>query len=142
MAASLPLDGRIAIITGASRGIGKAVAIHLHSLGAKVAINYASNSTQADLIASELNASGISSYPRAIAIKSDISDPDQVKRLFDRAEQEFSSKVHILVNCAGVMDPKYPTLANTPVDDWDMTFNVNTRGAFLCCKEAANRLAH
>lgn len=142
MAASLPLDGRIAIITGASRGIGKAVAIHLHSLGAKVAINYASNSTQADLIASELNASGTSSYPRAIAIKSDISDPDQVKRLFDRAEQEFSSKVHILVNCAGVMDPKYPTLANTSVDDWDMTFNVNTRGAFLCCKEAANRLAH
>ncbi|KAH9784451.1 pentatricopeptide repeat-containing protein [Citrus sinensis] len=101
-----------------------------------------SNSTQADLIASELNASGTSSYPRAIAIKSDISDPDQVKRLFDRAEQEFSSKVHILVNCAGVMDPKYPTLANTSVDDWDMTFNVNTRGAFLCCKEAANRLAH
>lgn len=73
--ASLPLDGRVAIITGASRGIGKAVAIHLDSLGARVAINYASSSTQADVIASELNALGTSSHPRAIAVKSDISDP-------------------------------------------------------------------
>ncbi|KAJ0080194.1 hypothetical protein Patl1_22953 [Pistacia atlantica] len=105
------LDGRIAIVTGASRGIGKAIAIHLHSLGARVVINYASNSTQADLLASELNSSGTSSLPRAIAVKADVSDPDQ-----------------------------YPTLANTAVEDWDATFNVNTKGAFLCAKEAANRL--
>ncbi|KAJ4721234.1 Short-chain type dehydrogenase/reductase-like protein [Melia azedarach] len=135
-----PLSGRIAIVTGGSRGIGKAIAIHLHSLGARVAINYASNSTQADLLVSELNASVTSSQPQAIAIKADVSDPDQVKILFNRAEQEFSSKVRILVNCAGVMDPKYPTLANTTAEDWDMTFNINTRGAFLCSKEAANRL--
>lgn len=138
---SLPLQGRIAIVTGGSRGIGKAISIHLHCLGARVAINYASNSTEADLLVSELNTSGTSHQPRAIAVKADISDPDQVKLLFDKTEQEFGSKIHILVNCAGILDPKYPALANTTVEDWDKTFNVNTRGAFLCSKEAANRLA-
>lgn len=138
---SLPLQGRIAVVTGGSRGIGKAISIHLHYLGARVAINYASNSTEADLLTSELNASGTSQQPQAIAVKADISDPDQVKLLFDKTEQEFGSKIHILVNCAGILDPKYPALANTTAEDWDKTFNVNTRGAFLCSKEAANRLA-
>lgn len=142
MSSSLPLDGRVAIVTGASGGIGRAIAIHLHSLGARVVINYASKSNQADLLASELNASAPSSHPQAIAIKADVSDPDQVKQLFTRSEEEFGSKIHILAHCAGVLDSKYPTLANTTVEDWDMTFNVNAKGAFLCCREATNRLAH
>ncbi|KAF7845570.1 NADPH-dependent aldehyde reductase-like protein, chloroplastic [Senna tora] len=133
---SLPLKDRVAIVTGASRGIGRAIATHLHSLGAKVAINYASSSNQADLLASELNASdSSSSEPRAMAVQADVSDPDQVKLLFDKSEQSFGSQIHILVNCAGVLDPKYPPIANTTLEDWDKTFNVNTRG-----REAANRL--
>lgn len=134
------LDGRVAIVTGSSRGIGRAIAIHLQSLGARVVINYASSSTSADLLVSELNASATPSEPQAIAVRADVSDPDQVKLLFDRAQQEFGSEIHILVNCAGVLDPKYPTLANTTVEDWDKTFNINTKGSFLCCREAANRL--
>ncbi|KAA8516256.1 hypothetical protein F0562_016549 [Nyssa sinensis] len=137
---SLPLDGRVAIVTGASRGIGRAIALHLRSLGARIVINHASNSNQAHLLASELNASANSSHPIAIAVQADVSNPDQVKLLFDRAEQEFGSQAHILVNCAGVLDPKYPTLSNTTVEDWDMTFNINTKGAFLCCREATKRL--
>ncbi|TYH46097.1 hypothetical protein E1A91_D11G299700v1 [Gossypium mustelinum] len=123
----LPLKDRVAIVTGGSRGIGHAIVNHLHSL--------------ADLLASELNASCTTDHhPRAVAIKADVSDPEQVKLLFDKTEQEFDSKIHILVNCAGIMDQKYPTLANTAVEDWDMTFNINTKGSFLCCREAARRL--
>lgn len=140
---SSSLNGRVAIITGASRGIGKAIAIHLHSLGAKVVVNYASSSTQADQLASQLNANSSSTnHPQAITVQADVSDPDQVKFLFDRTQQEFGSEIHILVNCAGVLDPKYPTLANTAVEEWDSTFNVNTKGAFLVSREAAKRLVH
>ncbi|THG02576.1 NADPH-dependent aldehyde reductase-like protein, chloroplastic [Camellia sinensis] len=134
---SLPLDGRVAIVTGGSTGIGRAITLHLRSLGAKLVINYFPNANQADLLASELNSS---SHPVAIAVRADVSDPDQVKALFDRAEQEFNCPPHILVNCAGILDPKYPSVVNTTVEDWDSTFNVNTKGAFLCCREAADRL--
>ncbi|XP_059647311.1 NADPH-dependent aldehyde reductase-like protein, chloroplastic [Cornus florida] len=135
---SLPLQDRVAIVTGSSRGIGRAIALHLASLGAKLVINYTSNSAQADLVASEINST--TDAPRAVAVKADISDPAQVKSLFDAAESAFNSEAHILVNVAGVLDPKFPTISNTSLDDFDRTFSVNTRGAFLCCREAANRL--
>ncbi|XP_056158396.1 NADPH-dependent aldehyde reductase-like protein, chloroplastic [Syzygium oleosum] len=125
-----------------SRGIGRTIASHLCSLGARVVINYASSSAQADAVAAELNSSDSdpSVPPRATAVKADISEPDQVKHLFDEAERAFGSPAHIFVNCAGVADPKYPSLADTTVEDWDSTFKVNARGAFLRCREAANRL--
>ncbi|CAA0843274.1 NAD(P)-binding Rossmann-fold superfamily protein [Striga hermonthica] len=135
---ALPLNGRVAIVTGASRGIGRAVAIHLRSLGAKLVINYSSNSSPADLLVSELNSGA---DPVSISVKADVSNPDDVKLLFDRAEQAFNTAAHILVNCAGVLDPKYPALADTAVEVWDATFGVNAKGAFLTCREAANRLA-
>ncbi|XP_008812059.2 NADPH-dependent aldehyde reductase-like protein, chloroplastic [Phoenix dactylifera] len=135
----LPLDGRVAIVTGASRGIGRAIAIHLASLGARLVLNYASSS-HADLLATELNSSCSSSAPRTVAVRADVSDPANVKSLFDRAESFFGTAAHILIACAGVVDSKYPSLADTAVEDWDATFSVNARGVFLCCREAANRL--
>ncbi|KAH6757297.1 Rossmann-fold superfamily protein [Perilla frutescens var. hirtella] len=141
-AAAADLLGRVAIVTGASRGIGRAIAVHLHSLGAKLVINYTSSSTQAELLASDLNAKSAAASPVAVAVKADVSNPDDVRSLFDRAEEEFKTPAHILVNCAGVADPKYPALTDTAVEDWDAIFNVNARGAFLTCREAANRLAH
>ncbi|KAI3446388.1 hypothetical protein Pfo_003053 [Paulownia fortunei] len=132
-----PLQDRVAIVTGASRGIGRAIALHLASLGAKLLINYTSNSAQADSVALQINSG---STVRAVTLQADVSDPEQVKSIFDAAESAFNSPVHILVNSAGVLDSKYPTLANTTVEDFDQTFSVNARGAFLCCREAANRI--
>ncbi|XP_061358297.1 NADPH-dependent aldehyde reductase-like protein, chloroplastic [Gastrolobium bilobum] len=135
---SLPLQDRVAIVTGSSRGIGREIAIHLASLGARIVINYTSNSDLANSVAAQINAD--SATARAVTVRADVSDPDQVKSLFDSAERAFDSPVHILVNSAGVLDGKYPTIANTTVESFDKTFSVNARGAFVCSREAANRL--
>ncbi|KAJ8563248.1 hypothetical protein K7X08_031700 [Anisodus acutangulus] len=139
---NLPLQDRVAIVTGSSRGIGRAIALHLASLGAKLVINYCSNSTQANDVVSQINSTSNSNSnsPRAIAVKANVSDPDQVKSLFDAAESTFLSPVNILVNSAGVLDGKYPAILNTTLEDFDRTFDVNARGAFVCCKEGANRI--
>ncbi|KAH0662947.1 hypothetical protein KY290_030234 [Solanum tuberosum] len=137
---TLTLQDRVAIVTGSSRGIGKAIALHLASLGAKLVINYSSNSTQADDVVTQINST--SDSPRAIAVKANISDPDQVKSLFDAAESAFKSPVNILVNSAGVLDGKYPSILNTTLEDFDRTFDVNARGAFVCCQEGAKRIKH
>ncbi|KAL0316907.1 UNVERIFIED_CONTAM: NADPH-dependent aldehyde reductase-like protein, chloroplastic [Sesamum radiatum] len=121
----LPLQDRVAIVTGASRGIGRAIALHLASLGAKLLINYASNSAEAHSVAAQINTP---SALRAVTFQADISNPDQVKSLFDAAESAFNSPVYIFVNSAGILDPKYPTLADTTLEDFDRTFSVNARG--------------
>ncbi|KAL3841175.1 hypothetical protein ACJIZ3_025766 [Penstemon smallii] len=135
-----PLQDRVAIVTGASRGIGRAIALHLASLGAKVLINYTSNRALADEVAAHINSTSTGSTPRAVTFRANISDAAQVKSLFDAAEAAFNSPIQILVNSAGVLDSKYPTLADTTDEDFDTTFNVNCRGAFFCCREAANRI--
>ncbi|GAU31535.1 hypothetical protein TSUD_333110 [Trifolium subterraneum] len=135
---SAPLQDRVAIVTGSSRGIGREIALHLASLGAKLVINYISNSNHADSVAAEINTN--QTTPRAITVRADVSNPEDVKSLFDSAEQAFNSPIHILVNSAGVLDAKYPTIANTTIESFDRIMNINARGAFLCAKEAANRL--
>ncbi|KAK9986788.1 hypothetical protein SO802_031739 [Lithocarpus litseifolius] len=143
-----PLQDRVAIVTGSARGIGQAIALHLGSLGAKLVINHTTSKStrEAELVASQINNSLSSSLnnnnntPRAITVRADVSDPTQLKSLFDKAEEAFNSPVHILVNSAGIIDSKYPTIANTSLEDFDNVFRVNARGAFLCCKEAATRI--
>lgn len=117
------LAGRVAIVTGSSRGIGRAVAMHLAELGAKIVVNYTTRSTDADQVAAEINSiAGVSQEPIAFVFRADISEPSQVESLFDAAEKAFKSPVHILVNSAGIVDPNYPTIANTPVEDFDRIF--------------------
>ncbi|WRX23585.1 hypothetical protein QQP08_016072 [Theobroma cacao] len=116
---SLPLHDRVAIVTGASRGIGRAIALHLASLGAKLVINYTSNKVQADLVTAEINSSFLGNTPLALTVQADVSDPSQVKSLFDIAEQFFNSQPYISVNSAGVSNDKGISVADTPVEEFD-----------------------
>ncbi|CAN6213225.1 unnamed protein product [Urochloa humidicola] len=129
---SQPLAGRVAIVTGASRGIGRAIAAHLSALGASLVLGYASRAADADAFAASL--------PRAVAVRADVSDEAGVVSLFDAAKAAFGTEAHILVANAGVLDGKYPTVADTATEDFDLTVAVNLRGAFLCLREAARRL--
>lgn len=135
----LPLGGRVAIVTGGSGGIGSAVATHLASLGARVVVGYIGDPAPADQLVAALNDN--KDQPRAVAVAADVSDPAQVARLFDAAEAAFGPDLHVLVAAAGVQDASYPRIADTSPEQWDHAFGVNARGTFLCCREAARRLA-
>ncbi|XP_010672068.2 NADPH-dependent aldehyde reductase-like protein, chloroplastic [Beta vulgaris subsp. vulgaris] len=135
---TLPLQDRVAIVTGASRGIGKEIALHLASLGAKVVINYTSNATLAQEVVNQINCHGPDT--RAVAVQADVSDPAQVEALFNAAEEAFHAQPHVVVTNAGIIDPKYPSIAETTVENFDNIIGVNLKGTFLCCKEAAKRI--
>ncbi|GJN24638.1 hypothetical protein PR202_gb12391 [Eleusine coracana subsp. coracana] len=131
----LPLAGRVAIVTGASRGIGRAIAAHLSALGANIVVGYASRAAEAESLAASLPT-------RAVAVRADVADEAAVKSLFDAAEHAFpeSTAPHIVVANAGVLDDAYPTVAATSTASFDRVIDTNLRGAFLCLREAANRL--
>jgi 3-oxoacyl-[acyl-carrier protein] reductase len=124
---------QVALITGASRGIGAAVARRLAQDGFAVAINYATSSTQADALVAELKAGGHT----AIAVQADIAKADQVRSMFEATERQLG-KVDVLVNNAGVL--KTVPLAQTSDALYDQTFDVNVRGTFNTLREAATRL--
>ncbi|KAG0570860.1 hypothetical protein M758_6G185200 [Ceratodon purpureus] len=135
MAGMLSLAGKTAVVTGGSQGIGREISLLLAKQGAKVVVNYASSAGKANEIVAEIEAG----KGTAIAVQADVSKGGSVKALFDAAEAAFG-KVHIVVNCAGVILSNYPALANTTEDEWDNIYSVNTKGAFLVSREAANRI--
>jgi 3-oxoacyl-[acyl-carrier protein] reductase len=128
------LTGKVALVTGASRGIGRAIAERLSRDGAAVAVNYASNADAAWKLVSEIESSG----GRALAIQADVGRVSEVIRLFDEAIAHFA-KVDILVNNAGIMFNK-PVSAVTEAE-FDHIFAVNVKGTFFACQQAATRLA-
>ena len=126
-------NAQVAIVTGASRGIGAAVAQRLAKDGFAVAVNYASSSSEADTLVAELTAAGT----KAIAVKADVSNADDVRRMFETTEQQLG-KVDVLVNNAGVL--KTVPLADTSDALYDQTFDINVRGTFNTLREAAARM--
>jgi len=125
--------GRVAIVTGASRGIGRAIALRLGGGGYAVMVNYVGSAKEAENVAGAIADSG----GRAQAIQADVSSVRDVRRLFDGAEQAFGG-VDVLVNNAGVMKPG--PMAGVEDDDFERQFAVNVRGTFNALREAARRL--
>jgi 3-oxoacyl-[acyl-carrier protein] reductase len=128
------LKGKVALITGASRGIGRAIAERLARSGAAVAINYASNAGEAQKTVAGIKAAG----GDAFAIQADVSRVPEIVRLFDETINQFG-KLNILVNNAGIMFTK-PVSATTEAD-FDRIFAINVKGTFFACQQAATRLA-
>ncbi|MBE9156847.1 3-oxoacyl-[acyl-carrier-protein] reductase [Nodosilinea sp. LEGE 06152] len=131
MSASSPsLEGQVAVVTGASRGIGRAVAITLAAVGAQVVVNYARSSAAADEVVAEILADGGS----AVAIQADVSQADQVDALISGTLEKFG-RVDILVNNAGIT--RDTLLLRMKPEDWQAVIDLNLTGVFLCTRAVA-----
>jgi len=129
----MELEGKVALVTGASRGIGKAIALKLVGLGSKVAVNYvaieASNKADADELVGNITRSG----GEAIPIEADIRNSDAVRAMVDQVTDKWG-KIDILVNNAGIN--RDTLLLRMSDDAWDDVIGTNLRGAYLCTKFA------
>jgi 3-oxoacyl-[acyl-carrier protein] reductase len=121
------LQGKVAIVTGASRGIGRAIALELSKYGASVVVNYASSSTAADEVVAEITAAG----GNAIALQADVSQADQVDALISTTTEKFG-RVDILVNNAGIT--RDTLLLRMKPEEWQAVIDLNLTGVFLCTR--------
>ena len=129
MTLPLLLKGQKAIVTGASSGIGRAVAMALGEAGADVVVNYVGKEDAALEVVNKIRASG----RRAIAVQADVSKSDQVEAMFQRTVKELGT-VDILINNAGLQ--KDAPIDEMTLDQWNMVIGVNLTGQFLCAREA------
>ena len=125
----LRLDGRSALVTGASRGIGRAVAEALAAAGANIAINYARSKDEAEAAGAAVRSFGVD----VAVLQADVADADAVARLFEQLRQRWDG-VDIVVNNAAVVHDGYVMLM--PVEAWDRVVAVSLRGTFLCSRQA------
>ncbi|MDA0351181.1 MAG: 3-oxoacyl-ACP reductase FabG [Chloroflexi bacterium] len=119
------LDGQVAVVTGASRGIGRACAIELAKQGANIVVNYTSNAEAAESCKAAIEAEGV----KALVIQADVSNPEDAQRLIATAEEQFG-KVDILVNNAGINRDK--TVQRMSVEDWQSVIETDLSSMFYC----------
>lgn len=124
------LHGRVAVVTGSSRGIGRAIAKALAAQGAKVVVNYVSNAGAAQEVVEEIRAAG----GEAITVQADVSRMEDAQRLIDAALEAFG-RLDILVNNAGIARDNL--LVRMSEEEWDAVLNTNLKGAFHAMKAAA-----
>lgn len=127
-----PLANHSAVVTGASSGIGLAVAAALADAGAAIVVNYHSNGEAADDLVSRI----VANKGRAIAVQADVSKEGDVTRLFDEASAAFG-RVDVLVSNSGVQ--KDAAIADMSLADWNTVIDINLTGQFLCAREAVRR---
>lgn len=130
----MELKGKTAIVTGASRGIGAAIAKRLAAEGAHVAVNYGGSADAAKAVVNDIQKAGGKSF----AIQADVSSSEGVKKLFAEADKQFDGKLDILINNAGYL--AIGELADSTDEDFEHTINLNIRGVFLAAREAAARM--
>ncbi|MGD1968789.1 MAG: SDR family oxidoreductase [Desulfobacterales bacterium] len=128
------LSGKIALVTGSSRGIGRAIAERLGREGASVVVNYVSNANSAQEVVGSIEAAG----GAAIAMQADIAKLDDIQRLFDLTIERFG-RLDILINNAGIRISK--NLADIQEAEFDRLFAINVKGTFFACQQAAQRLS-
>lgn len=121
------LQNQVAIVTGASRGIGRSVALALAAEGANVVVNYASSSAAADAVVQEISAMG----RNAIALQADVAQSDQVDALFSAVMEKWG-RIDVLVNNAGIA--RDTLLLRMKLEDWQAVIDLNLTGVFLCTK--------
>jgi len=121
------LDGKVAIVTGGSRGIGRAVAIALATAGAKVVINYAGNVAAAEEVKATIEAVG----GQAIIVQADVANDEAVAAMIKQAVDTFG-RIDILINNAGITRDNL--LMRMKEEDWDAVINTNLKGVFMCSK--------
>ena len=127
------LDGKVALVTGASRGIGRAIALRLASDGAQVVVNYLNDTDAAHACVADIVAAG----GRALAVQADIASIEDIRRLFETGVEHFGH-LDILVANAGYA--VFKPLSEITEQDFDRTYAVNARGTFFCIQEALRHL--
>lgn len=130
----MQLEGKVALVTGGSRGIGKAIALMLAANGADVAVNYAGNQAAAEAVAEEIKAMG----RKAIIIQGDVALTAVCTEMVDKVVAEFG-KIDILVNNAGIT--RDTLLMRMKEEDWDAVMNTNLKSVFNCTKAAVKYMA-
>jgi 3-oxoacyl-[acyl-carrier protein] reductase len=128
---SSKLKGKVAIVTGASKGIGAAIAKHLAAEGASVIVNYASSKEGADRVVSEITKKG----GKAVAVQADVAKAENIERLFTETKKAFG-KLDILVNNAGVYE--FSPIGNVNEEHFHKQFDLNVLGLLLASKKAAD----
>lgn len=126
-------EGKSAIVTGASRGIGREIAILLGKEGARVAVNYSGSKEKAEEVVELIKQSG----GDAFAIQANVSDAEQVKQMIDETLKTFGS-IDMLVNNAGITRDNL--LMRMKEDEWDDVININLKGVFLCTKAVTRQM--
>lgn len=127
------LTDQVAIVTGASRGIGRSIALYLAKLGAKVVVNYSGSKEKAEAVANDIQENG----GTAIAVQANVANSDDVSALMKETIDAFG-RIDILVNNAGITRDNL--LMRMKEDDWDAVMNTNLKGVFLCTKAVSRQM--